>query len=135
MIDPTAGNVGEWRGVCRQGELFAEYQLLDSLPYPIRMAIKDAPYDYSVSDIANAYRQSYGEFNWDTMSYGNIYPVDFARQMVGNFQKDVIRNSLTKAERNGAYWLKKHSAAKLTLRRRRAILRVANAIMPPRSIT
>lgn len=140
MINAESGNVGEWAGKYTKGELLAEMQLLDSLPSPIRRTIHDAPYDYSVTDIASAYKRSNsGDFDWDTMRPRRADPLDFAREMVGNFQIDVQRNSMTGAEYMGRYWFKKQDPFRkaLTQRRRRAILRAAyaHAIPTPRSKT
>jgi len=140
MTDLASGNVGEWAGGYRKGYLDEEFRLLDSLPAPIRRAIYDAPYDYSVSDIAAAFRSARSdEYDWDTMTYRRADPVSFAREMVGNFQVDVQKNSLTGAEYMGRYWFKKRGPFRtgLTQRRSRAILKSAymHAIPTPRSRT
>lgn len=93
-----------------------EMELLDSLPMPIRRAIKDAPYDYAVSDIEKAWNTAQqGEFDWDSMTFRRPDAFDFARDMVANFKRHVIESSWTKLE-NGRYWF----TPDLTRRPRRA---------------
>lgn len=134
MIIVLESNVGEFAGEYRRSTSDREFMIYESLPTPIRRAIADAPYDFSVEDIKNAYRDA-KDFDWDTMEYSNVSPVQFARQMVANFQVEVRKNSLTGSEVNGRYWFTRRSVPTLTRRRRRATIRAAGMIPTPRSIT
>ena len=122
-LNTNAGN-GTTLGLVER-ERDEEMALLDSLPTPIRRAIMDAPYDYAVSDIVEAWNTAQGEFDWDTMVFRRPNAVYFARNMVVNFQRHVMEESYSKTE-NGRYWF----TPDLTRRPRRA--KIPRHIQPRR---
>jgi hypothetical protein len=75
------------------------FRVFDSLPPPIREAVREAPFDYDILAIRD---------DWNNNSYF-MSAHQYASNMRQFFRNDVMRDSITKLEPRGEYRLKRRN--------------------------